>query len=141
MRAKTMVVVAAAVLSLLSIAGRAQDGLAELKRTTPEERTRLLTDMMRARLSLSEAQVTQVREINLKYAKEMQPVLESSDRPFKEVWELRKINEGKEAELKKVLSPKQFDEYLAAKEEIRQKLEQRLLEKRAAERKTDPAKD
>jgi len=70
----------------------------------------------------------------LKYAKQMQPILEGSEGPFREVWELKQFNHGKEEELKKVLTPEQFQQYLAAKDEIRQKMEQRIWERKAAAR-------
>lgn len=127
----TAVVGACALGLLLSAAAGAQQALTELKKTTPEQRATLLTNMMRARLTLTESQVPQVRDINLKYAKKMQPILEGSDRPFREVWELKEVNQGKEAELKKVLTHEQFQQYLAAKDEIRQKLEQQIWERKA----------
>jgi hypothetical protein len=135
MRTRLTTLVGALSLCVLLAAGAWAQGLAELKKTTPEQRTTLLTDMMRARLQLTESQVGQVREINLKYAKQMQPILEGSERPFKEVWELQDLNHGKEAELKKVLSPEQFQQYLVAKDELRQKLEQRIWERKAEARK------
>ena len=130
MRTRLMTLVGALSLCLLLSAAASAQQLAELKKTTPEQRASLLTDMMKARLQLKESQVSKVHDINLKYAKKMQPILEGSDRPFKEVWELKEVNHGKEAELKKVLTPDQFKQYLEAKDELRQKMEQRFWEKK-----------
>ena len=135
MRTRLMTGVGALTLCLLLSAAASAQGLAELKKTTPEQRAGLLTDMMKARLKLMESQVSPVHDINLKYAKKMQPVLEGSERPFREVWELKDLNHGKEAELKKVLTPEQFQQYLMAKDEMRQKLEQRIWERKVEARK------
>ena len=134
MRTRLMTLVGALSLCLLLAAAASAQDLAELKKTTPEERAGLLTDMMKARLKLTESQVPQVHDINLKYAKKMQPVLEGSELPFREVWELKEVNHGKEAELRKVLTPEQFQQYLAAKDEIRQKMEQRIWERKVEAR-------
>ena len=134
MRTRLMTLLGALSLCLLlSVAASAQQ-MAELKKSTPEQRAQLLTDMMRARLKLTDGQVSQVHDINLKYAKKMQPVLEGSERPFREVWELKEFNRDKEAELKKILTPEQFQQYLAAKDEIRQKMEQHIWERKAKAR-------
>ena len=134
MRTRLMALVGTLSLSLLLSAGASAQGVAALKKSTPEQRADLLTRMMTARLTLTESQVSSVQDINLKYAKKMQPVLEGSERPFREVWELKDLNQGKEAELKQVLTPEQFQQYLMAKNELRQKLEQRIWERKVEAR-------
>jgi len=41
--------------------------------------------------------------------------------------QMREVSTAKEAELKGVLSPDQFQKYLAEKEEMKEKFEERLL--------------
>jgi len=135
MRTRLITLAGAVALCVLLSAAAWGQSMADLKKSTPEQRANLQTDMMRARLKLTEAQVGPVRDINLKYAQKMQPILETSERPFQEVWELKEVNVGKEAELKKVLTAEQFKDYLTAKDEMRQKLEQRIWEKKAKEHK------
>ncbi len=109
----------------LAVAGE----LDTLKNTTPEERAKAQTAFMASKLDLKPDQKTKVAEINLKYAKKMDPVLKGDAGPFMKMREMRKIGEEKEAELKQILSPEQFDKYLASKEEMREKFEERMEEK------------
>ena len=46
--------------------------------------------------------------------------------------ETREINQEKEAALKKVLSPGQFDKVMVSKEEMREKFEQRIMNQKRA---------
>jgi Spy/CpxP family protein refolding chaperone len=122
---RTLMVVAGLVLSL-SIAASAQ--LAALKNTTPQQRATLLTRLMEKRLKLTGNTLQQVSAINLEYANKMQPILQGADRPLEEMREARQINEQKDAALQKVLSPEQFQQYQAAKEQLRQQFEQRIAQ-------------
>ena len=74
-------------------------------------------------------QTSAVSALNLKYAQQAQPIIQSSEGPFVKMRQLRGLDEAKEGELRGVLSPQQFEQYLASKEEMRQKFEQRLEEK------------
>ena len=57
----------------------------------------------------------------------MQPIIQSSEGPFMRMRQMREVSTAKEAELKGVLSPDQFQKYLAEKEEMKEKFEERLL--------------
>lgn len=111
---------------VVALAAPAGAQLNMLKKTTPEERASVLTDLMRMKLGLSDDQLAQVSEVNLKYAKKMQPIIEGSDTSFREIWEMREANEGKEDELRKLLTPKQFQRYLDEKSDLRDQFEARL---------------
>jgi hypothetical protein len=117
---------AAGLLLLLSTAASAQ--LAALKKTTPQQRATVLTDLMKKRLNLSGDQLQKASAINLEYANKVQPVIDGADRPLEEMREMKAINQQKEAALKNVLTPAQFQQYEAAKAEIRQKFEQRIMQ-------------
>jgi len=113
---------------LLSLSTTAAAQLAALKSTTPRQRATVQTDLMRERLGLTGNTLQQVSAINLEYATKVQPILEGADRPLEQLREIKQINEQKEAALKQVLSADQFQQYQAAKEEMRQQFEQRLTQ-------------
>ena len=126
MRARRTLIVVAGLLLCLSTAASAQ--LAALKNTTPQQRATLLTKLMHRKLGLTGNTLQQVSAINLEYANKMQPILQGADRPLEELREIKDLNEQKDTALKKVLSAGQFQQYQAAKAELRQKFEQRITQ-------------
>src|SRR5262245_44964266 len=119
---------AAVVIALLIPAGQgvlAQ--LEQLKNTTPEQRAKLQTDLMKSKLGLTPEQTATIGAINEKYAQRMEPIIKGSEGPFTRMRQMRQVSEAKEAELKATLSPDQFQKYLAEKEEIREQFEEKLL--------------
>jgi len=100
-----------------------------LKNSTPDERAKMQTMMMREKLSLTPDQVPKVEAINLKYAEQMQPVINGTEGPLMKMRAAEKIVSAKEAELKQVLTPDQFPKYLAMKEEMRDKMKERMMQK------------
>jgi hypothetical protein len=113
---------------LIGLGAPASAQLAALKNTTPQQRATVLTKLMQKRLGLSGSTLEQVSKINLEYANKAQPILQAADRPFEEMREMRDLDEQKDAALKNVLSPTQFQQYQAGKAELRQKFEQRIME-------------
>ena len=113
---------------LLAVGSGAQE-LQKLAGSTPAQRAALQTEFMKMRLGLSDAQAPRIAAINLKYAEQMQPILQGSDGPLMKMGEARRVDQAKDAELQGVLSPEQYQKYLAAKEEMRQHMEQKLMEK------------
>jgi hypothetical protein len=113
-----------ALLMVTALSAPAQ--LDKLKDTTPEQRAKAQTDLMKAKLSLTSGQAGKVADLNLKYAKKMEPVIKGSAGPFMKMREVKQINQEKEAELKQILSPEQFEKFLAAREEMREKFEERI---------------
>jgi len=124
---KTMMM--GALLVLLALAATASAQFAKLKNTTPGERAAIQNELMKSKLGLSPDQEKKIAELNLKYANKMQPIIQGSEGPFEEMRDVRSINEEKEGELKRILSPDQFQKYLAGKEEMREKFEQRIMSK------------
>jgi len=122
---KTVVAIAAL---LIALGAPASAQLAALKNTTPQQRATVLTKLMQKRLALSGSTLEQVSKINLEYANKAQPILQGADRPFEEMREMRDLDEQKDAALKNVLSPTQFQQYQAGKAELRQKFEQRIMQ-------------
>ena len=115
-----------AVLLLLATVSTVSAQFARLKNTTPEQRAKLQTELMKAKLDLTPDQDGKIAALNLKYAQKMEPVIKSDDGYFAELRAVKAINDEKEAELKQLLTPAQFDKYIAAKEEIREKFEERI---------------
>jgi hypothetical protein len=121
----------AATLGLLLIASAitASAQLDKLKNTTPQERAKAQTIFMKSKLDLTEAQLPKVEALNLKYAEKLDPVIKGSAGPLVKMGEFRQANEDKEAELKGILSPDQFQRYLAAKQEMREKVVSEMRER------------
>ena len=113
----------------LLVASSAWGQLDALKDTTPAERAKVQTELMKTRLGLTDAQTSKVAAINEKYAERMEPVIKGAENPFLKVREVRDIEQAKEAELKGVLSPEQFQKFLDSKAEIRQQFDERFRTK------------
>jgi hypothetical protein len=125
---KTSIAFVAAVGSLLfTLAASAQ--FDELKNTTPEQRAKALTEMMTTQLGLTPEQTGKVAELNLTYANKMDPLIKGSAGPFVRMREMKQINQAKEAQLKQILTPQQFEKYLASKEQMRENLAEKVEEK------------
>src|SRR5262249_29919163 len=112
--------------------GASAQQLEMLKNTTPEERAKVQTELMKTKLDLTAEQEPKVAALNLKYAEKSDPILKGSSGPFMKMRRLRKINAEKDAELKQVLTPAQYQKLQAAKEEMRQKFEEKMAQKAKA---------
>ena len=113
----------------LLVASSAWGQLDALKDTTPAERAKVQTELMKTRLGLTDAQTSTVAAINEKYAERMEPVIKGAENPFLKVREVRDIEQAKEGELKGVLSGEQFQKFLDSKAEIRQQFDERFRTK------------
>jgi hypothetical protein len=74
-----------------------------------------------------------LRDINLDFAKQMQPILEGQPSTWTLMRESKKLDAAKDDELRGVLSQQQFDAYLAAKDEMRERVKQKALANAAAQ--------
>jgi hypothetical protein len=108
-------------LVLISISSFAQRG----QLGTPEERATRQTTRMKETLNLSAEQETSVADINLKYAKQMQSLLETGGRNLKTARAAKSRMKSKDNELKEVLNKDQFNKYLALKEEMMSQMKER----------------
>lgn len=104
---------------------------AALKRSTPEQRAKFQTAFLQKKLTLTSDQLPKVEKINSDTAQKMDPVLKGDQGPLVKMRAMRAIEQQKEAALRGVLTPAQFQTFLAAKDELKQKLEEHLMEKRA----------
>ena len=121
---------AALVTILLATPHAARAQMEKLQNTTPGERAKAQTAMMKSKLELTPEQLPKVAAINEKYAEKMEPVIKGSAGPLMKMRQAKAIGEQKEGELKQVLSPQQFEKYLASKEEMREQFEEKLEHKR-----------
>jgi hypothetical protein len=112
-----------------------------LKDTTPEERAEAQTLMMKENLGLSDATIQKVRAINLKYAKTMDPTIQGPDGPMMKGSVTVNRQKQKEGELKAVLTPDEYEKYLASKPKMREHIVERIFEERAKrEQRQEPAR-
>ena len=98
----------------------------ELKNTTPAARASLQTELMKSMLGLSAEQTRAVVDLNLKYANRMEPIIKGSSGSLAKMFQMRKINNEKEAELKRILSPLQWEKFDASRDEMRKQFEERI---------------
>jgi hypothetical protein len=117
---------------LLFYAHSAFGQVEKLRNTTPEQRAKAQTMLMKRKLNLSPRQTGEVSAINLKYARMMEPVLKGSGGKLQKMREAKSIDGQKDAALRSVLSSGQFQTYLASKEEMREKVIEHLKEKHGA---------
>jgi hypothetical protein len=103
----------------------------ELRNTTPVQRAKLQTAFMKKRLDLSKQQIPQVMNINLKYAKQMDPLIKGNEGKLKKTRQIMALGQAKDNELTKVLSPGQYEAYLASKEQMRQAMIDKIKQKQA----------
>jgi len=121
---------AALVLAALAAPVAAAD-LDALKDTTPAERAKAQTAMMKMKLGLTEAEAAKVGTINLKYAERMEPIIKGTEGPLIRMKSMRGVEEAKEVELKGVLTGDQFTKFEASKEEMMEKLADQIRADRA----------
>jgi hypothetical protein len=131
MKLAKRVFTASITITLLLCAAAVLAQMEGLRNSTPSQRARLQTAFMHRKLNLSPQQVKQVQKINLKYAEQMDPIIHGNEGKFKKARQAEAINEAKDNELKTVLSEEQYQTYLASREEMRQRMVEKLKEKRA----------
>ncbi|ESU19807.1 hypothetical protein FEDK69T_30630 [Flavobacterium enshiense DK69] len=97
--------------------------------STPEQRAEKLTTWMKDNLNLTAEQIPLVQELNLKYAR-LNEELKNMSGPRNEKMKKIKSNEtAKEEELKKILTPEQFQTYTTKKREVKEEVKTRYKEK------------
>jgi hypothetical protein len=114
------------VITLIICVPHASAQLDELKNTTPVERASLQTELMKSMLVLTPEQTQTVTDLNLKYANRMEPIIKGSSSSLTKMFEMRKINNEKETELKRILSSQQWEKFEASRDEMRQQFEDRI---------------
>jgi hypothetical protein len=103
---------------------------AQKKTSTPAERADKLTEWMKTNLQLNDDQVTQVQNINLKYANKTQGLQTQSMSRKEKMQTLKENDKAKDAELKNVFTTDQYNAYQAKKDEIRKQMKEKMREKK-----------
>lgn len=96
---------------------------------TPEERAAKLTARMKEKLNLSAYQEAPIAEINLKYARQNQSLLETGGRNLRTARQVQNSMKEKDNELKKVLNAGQYKHYQTIKEEMKEEMKERRKQK------------
>jgi hypothetical protein len=96
---------------------------------TPEERANKVTEWMKTNLQLNDGQVSQVRDINLKYANKTQGLKDNTTLTRGQKSQVLSDNDkAKDKELKSVFTDDQYKTYQAKKNEIKKQLKQKMKE-------------
>ena len=89
-----------------------------------------LNEWMKTNLQLNDDQVTQVRNINLKYANKNQELQTQSMSRKQKMQTLKENDKAKDSELKNVFTTDQYNTYQAKKDELRKQMKERMREKK-----------
>ncbi len=107
---------------LLSSVGFAQLTMKDIKNGnygTPEQRTTQADEIMKKGLGLSDAQLVQVHEINLRYAwRTENEVIKSTLSDWSKYRKIMELQHEKDDELKKVLTGTQYEKYEEKRDEL-----------------------
>ena len=101
--------------------------LKEMKKQSVEELATYKANELKRELNLSESQVVIVKAINVEFAKVALPIIKSNDGKITIAKKLKPLDITRDADLKKVLTVKQFELYLKNKEKKVAKLKAEFL--------------
>jgi hypothetical protein len=93
-----------------------------LKTSTPEQRAKMQSDKMKEKLVLTDDQYKQVSDLNLVYAKKMDPILHSDEGRFKKYRQAKTLMDEKDKKLKSILTSDQYKQYEDFKKEMMDKM-------------------
>lgn len=116
-----------AIFTLLSVTSMMAQDYAQ--NATPEKIAEVQTKMLSDKLELDSAKNKQLYELNLKYANKLQEVKNISKRK-KKVKDFKAMNNDKDKEMKDLFSDEQYKMYVAYKQEMQDKMKQRIQERR-----------
>ncbi len=102
-----------------------------VKNSTPEQRAKMQTQMMKTKLNLDSLTGLKVYDINLKAAQKMDPLLKGNGSKLAMFREAKSIDSEKDKSFKAVLTADQYKAYEAAKEEMKEKLKEKMQERKA----------
>ena len=124
-RRRILPLLAAGALLCVAHVARA-DMMENLAKTTPQERAEIQTAYMKSKLQLTEAETAKVAQVNLEYAQKAEPVIKGSEGAFSKMRQMKAVQSDKNAALKGVLSPAQYETYEAAQDEMKEKFEEAI---------------
>lgn len=101
--------------------------LNELRNTKPEQRAIIISDWMKRNLYISHKQSKTLEEVNLKYAKKIQIIVENKSLNSFEIFnQAREIDKEKDKELKNILTKEQFEFYIGNKDKLQRYMVEQL---------------
>lgn len=118
-----------AVLPTTTYAQRGADEEA-FKNSSPEERAQIQTDFMKKEMGLDEVQTKLVGDLNLKYAKKMEPIIKGDGNKLSKFSEAKSIMSDKDEELKSIVTEEQYKKYDASKDRLKEEMKKKLQEKK-----------
>lgn len=86
------------------------------------ERAKMQTQRMATTLKLDSAQTGKVEKISLKYAQKLDPIMLGNANRMSKLKAVRALHNEKEAELKQVLSPDQFNQFKHQQQELKDEI-------------------
>jgi hypothetical protein len=99
------------------------------ERKSPEERATLRTEKLSKRLDLNKSQTKKLQALNLKQAQEMEAMRaqhqNSADRSKEQRTDMKAVKARWDAELKDILTKKQYAQYVADRQEMQARHEAR----------------
>ena len=105
---------------LVLMAGTCTQGVAQSAvEKSPEERARMLTQLMSEELGLTDDQVPRIDSINLAYSQRMEDIFTQATRPRERFKAAQALMKQKDTELAEVFTEKQYKAYLKRKNERR----------------------
>lgn len=103
------------------------DDFDQLKATTPAQRAAAQTAYMKSHLTLTDAQIPKISAVNQKYAEQMEPVIKGTEGGLGKMLKARDIQKNKDAELRNILTPAQFENLESKMDEMREEVKHALL--------------
>lgn len=128
---KTKPFLASILLFTLTFHGLSAQDISNYKNRTPQERAQLQTEWMTGKLNLSPTQASQVQSINLMYIQKNDLVLKSDAGKLSKFRQLKAIQKGKDAALKKGLSADQYTKYQSLKEEMKTEMKAEMKKRKS----------
>lgn len=112
---------------LMTLFYNCQSKAQEQRKITPEKMADMQTNMQQEALDLDEAEVEQMKSINLNYAKKMQPLIREirTTKNKEKFTRLRTLNQEKNYEVAQILSREQYEAYMKLQKKMRQKMRKR----------------
>ena len=127
-----LVLLACCVLAVGVAQGASAQMMDKLAKTTPHERAGIQTAFMKSKLGLQGEELAKVEAINLKFAEQAEPIIKGSEGPLMKMRHMKSVQQEKDVALKGVLTPQQFSTYQASRVEMKQKFEEAIAKKAAA---------
>lgn len=100
------------------------------KKPDPQKMAQYQNEVMGEELELDEEQLAKVEEVNFKYSKKQAEVIGREGSMFSKIGDMKKIRKAKNAELEKILTKEQMEEF---EDEIEPKMRKTMRKKMSEE--------